>query len=197
MLTVAQLTQKVNEVVEKDGEDLITSKKWQEELIRKRDVYFGMSLHIDGACPYWISLREPSMGWVDHNIITNRPLYGWMGYPYQIIFDLQLFARYPSEKEILRQWRYSNYKPRQKAYFDLCIQMLQGAIFQDSGYSIEMQNKSDEDYIWGQNFTVNDETAKTNLPGYFNNNLSSICRDPNGYFLIIPDEEGNPWLLPE
>ncbi len=33
-----------------------------------------------------------------------------------------------------------------------CIQVVTGAIFQDSGYSITITDKADNEYIWGNNF---------------------------------------------
>lgn len=184
MLSISQLDQFVN------SPDFETKEKWQEDIIRRRDVYYGLSLHMDGACPYWISLRYPHLGWIPQNYIQNRPLMGWMGYEYHWIFDLQLFNRYPTEQEVIRNWRYSNYKPKQKAYFDNSIQMIQGAIFQDSGYSIKMTDQEDNDYIWGENFTVSwINQTKTNFANFISLNLKNICSDPNGFFLIIPKEE--------
>lgn len=170
--------------------DFDRKEKWQEDIIKRRDVYFGMSLHMDGACPYWISLRDPRLGWIPSNYMPVRPLMGWMGYEYHWIFDLQLFNRYPTEQELIRNWRYSNYKPKQKAYFDNCVQMLQGAIFQDSGYSITMTEEEDSTFIWGENFTVSwINGTKTNFANFFSLNLKNICSDPNGFFLMIPKEE--------
>lgn len=180
MLTLQGLTTLINE----------EGRKVQKDILSNRQVYYGMSLHIDGACPRWTSLRDNRLGWVIGNFIEKEPLTGWYGLPYQEIFDQILFNRYPNEKEVVRQWRYSQYKPFQKAFFGKAISMTTGAIFQDSGYSIELKDRQDNDYIWGSNFSVTDTlgTSKTNLVNYFAAHFKSIAEDPNGYFLVIPKE---------
>ncbi len=180
MLTLEGLTSLIND---KD-------RKIHKDILNNRQVYYGMSLHIDGACPRWTSLRDNRLGWVIGNFIEKEPLMGWYGLPYQEIFDIILFNRYPNEKEITRQWRFSQYKPFQKAFFGKAISMTTGAIFQDSGYSITLEDKEDNDYIWGNNFSVTHSvgTSKTNLVNYFAAHFKSIAEDPNGYFLVLPRE---------
>lgn len=184
MLSVQQLQEFIS------SPDFDKKEKWQDDILKRRGVYFGMSLHMDGACPYWWSLREPHLPWIKANLIRKNPLTGWMGMEYHWIFELQLFNRYPTEQDIIRNWRYSNYKPKQKAYFDNCVQMLQGAIFQDSGYSITMSDEADDAFIWGENFTVSPiNGTKTNFANFFSLNIKNICADPNGFFVIVPKEK--------
>lgn len=186
MLSLSQLNDLVN------NPHFDSKEKWQEEIVKRRDVYFGMSLHIDGACPAWYLMRDPRIGWLPGNLLEKRPIVGWYGYEYHWIFDNILFNRYPNEPEVIRQWRFSNYKPFQKVFFDKCISMVTGAIFQDSSYSVTIQDKDDNDYIWGNNFEVAYErggrSTKTNLVQYFAANFKTIAGDPNGLFLVIPRE---------
>lgn len=148
--------------------------KWQQ-------VYYGMSLHIDGVKPCYQTLRDPSLGWVENNmgrIYPNR--YG--GVHYQYIFENELFSRHPKEPEIIRQWRLGQYKPLTQAPFLNAIHVVTGAIFQDSGYELSIQNKDDNDYIWGENFD-----GRT-LVGYISAKFQNIASDPNGIFITIPSE---------
>lgn len=181
MLTLQGLTALIND----------ESRKVHDDIIKRRDVYYGMSLHIDGACPMWSYLRDNRLGWVQGNWVEKRPLVGWYGIEYQWIFDSILFNRYPNEKEVTRQWRFSTYKPFQKRFFGKAISMTTGAIFQDSGYSLTLADKDDNDYIWGNNFVVGENNAKSNLVNYFASHFKSIAEDPNGYFLVIPKEPAN------
>lgn len=160
-----------------------------------RRVYYGMSLHIAGILPYYQYLRE---GGVYVNYYPMGAKYHEM--EYQLIFDTQLFSRHPREPEITRQWRLSQYKPFTKAPFKQVIQVTTGAIFQDSGYSITVDDREDNDYIWGNNF------HGKSLPKYFADNFQSICEDPNGLFIVIPKEpyyatttnriEPDVWFVP-
>src|SRR5690348_15158757 len=73
---------------------------------RWRDVYYGMSLHTTGACPAFIPLD--GKGGLDKGYI-HPPNY--FGECYQHLFDRILFSRHPRENELIRQWRFSQYKP--------------------------------------------------------------------------------------
>lgn len=149
-----------------------------------KDLYFGMSLHIDGACPMYTALRDSRLGWVPGNFINKTPLLGWYGPEYHQIFDLFLFSRHPKEPEITRQWRFSQYKPFTKQGFGKAISMITGSIFQDSGYSITLDDQDDNDYIWGNNF------QGKKLTQFVSFHFKSIAEDPNGFFLVIPKEPG-------
>lgn len=154
-----------------------------------RRIYYGMSLHIDGACPAFTYQRDGVDAWV---YPTN-----YFGIEYQYIFDVFLLNRHPREAEKTRQWRLSQYKPFTQDPFLRVISVTTGAIFQDSGYSIEIENRQDQEYIWGENF--NDK----NLPNYISDHFQYIAEDPNGYFLVIPKEprsakkvEPQVWFVP-
>ena len=143
--------------------------------VRKwREVYYGMSLHIDGACPHFKNVRDGG---------TVYPK-NYFGPHYQHLFETYLFNRHPRENEYTRQWRLSQYRPVQKEPFHQVMQVITGAVFQDSGYGITIDDKEDSDYIWGSNFQGHD------LPGYIAANFQNICNDPNGIFVAIPAE---PW----
>lgn len=135
--------------------------------------YYGMSLHIDGACPAYIDQR------------TERTVYpkNYFGNEYQRVFD-QLFNVHQRESEVSRQWRLSMYRPFQQDAFQRVISMVKGAIFQDSGYGIAVDNTDDHDFIWGNNF--NSET----LPGFIEKHLQDIFNDPNGYIVCMPSSPG-------
>jgi hypothetical protein len=133
-------------------------------------VYYGMSLHLAGACPEF-----------KVNNVRVRPT-NWFGRRYQELFDFFLMSRHPRESEITRNWRYSQYRPYTKAPFKKIIDVINGALFQDGDYSITLVDKADNDYIWGNNFSGRD------LVNYIQWRMQSIMEDPNGYFVDIPKQ---------
>lgn len=148
--------------------------------MRWRNVYFDMSLHVDGACPAYRSLSSSTvMGTSTKGLIypTN-----YFGTDYQWIFENRLYSKHPRESQDQRNWRLSQHRPFTQQPFLQVIQVLMGAIFQDSNYSIDIQNKDDSDYIWGNNF------EGKNLVGYISEKFQHICVDPNGVFVVIPKE---------
>lgn len=149
-----------------------------------RGVYFGMSLHIDGACPAFTDLRYDTMAKTYVMNTAQTIPNNYFGIEYQQIFDRYLFSRHPREPEITRQWRMSQYKPFTQEPFRKVIQVVTGAIFQDSGYTIQVDDKDDNDYIWGNNF------EGKNLPQYVTDTFQNIAEDPNGVYVVIPK---NPW----
>lgn len=161
--------------------NLLNDKGYKEPqyLANWRRIYYGMSLHIDGICPAYRSLRFEGLRWGLGDLVY--PL-GWGGMEYQILFEDQLFSKHPHEPEITRQWRLSQYKPFTREPFLKAIQVITGAIFQDSGYSIEIDNKDDNDYIWSNNFDGK------NLVQYITATFQNICQDPNGVYVIIPEQ---------
>lgn len=145
-------------------------------------VYYGLSLHIDGACPAFQDLRYNVRERI-YTLNTKQTFpNNYFGADYQFIFDTYLFSRHPKEPEITRQWRMSQYKPFTQAPFQQVIQVITGAIFQDSGYQLSVEDTDDNDYIWGNNF------HGKNLINYFVSNFQNICSDPNGVFIVIPKE---------
>lgn len=163
--------------------DLLKDKdrKLPEFIDRWQQVYYGMSLHIDGVCPYYEVLRDPALGWINNNVQRRYPA-RWCGMPYQFIFENMLFSRHPREPEIIRQWRLSQYKPFTQAPFIQVIQVITGAIFQDAGYQVTLEDKDDNDYIWGNNF------EGRNLVNYVSDKFQNIAEDPNGLFVVIPKD---------
>lgn len=157
--------------------ELINNNKYERDfrLIEANNVYYGMSLHIDGVRPAYRCLNE-SGAWI--NIKPHQ----WVCNEYDFIFNYILFSRHPREHEDTRQWRLSQYRPFTRAPFLQCISVITGAIFQDSSYSITIENKEDNDYIWGNNFEDKD------LVQYISDNFQHIAEDPNGMFVVIPKE---------
>lgn len=161
-----------------------------------RRVYYGMSLHIAGVLPMYQYLRGEDGVYVNWYPM-GKEFWEW---EYQIIFETQLFSRHPREPEITRQWRLSQYKAFTKQPFKQVIQVINGALFQDSGYNVTVDDKDDNDYIWGKNFH-----GKT-LMGFIQDKFQSICEDPNGLFIVIPKEpyyqtttpriEPDVWFVP-
>lgn len=154
------------------------SKKYPEMSARLKqmaDVYYGMSLHTLGACPKFKKLSG-------QGTITPANYYGEK---YQCLFDNHLLSRYPRESEETRNWRYSQYRPLTKAPFSRISEIVTGAIFQDGNYSLEISNKDDYEYIWGNNFQGN------NIIGWYANiGYKSMVEDPNGLVVRMPKY---PW----
>lgn len=157
MLSIQQIEEKLKE--NKRG------KRWEQW----HDVYLGMSLHIDGVCPSFYDSRNN----------LQKP-YGWINQEYDLIFDLNLLNRFPTEREEIRNYRKSVYKPFTRAPFLQCISVISGAIFQDSGYVLKINSQRDSDYIWGNNFSGKD------LIQYISGHFTQIVEDPNGYFVVMP-----------
>lgn len=155
--------------------DLINDNKFKADkrIVNWRKVFYGMSLHIRGIRPAFIDMRYETRPRV-------TPDYLWCG-EYQEIFELYLFSRHPREEEVTRNWRLSQYKPLTKQPFQRAIEVITGAIFQDSGYRIDIPDETDREYIWGNNFEGRD------LPSYIVHSFQNICEDPNGVFLVIPE----------
>lgn len=157
-------------------QDLLNDKsknKEQERMLNIcRDVYYHMSLHIDGVLPAYTDLRSGNMVFP----------YDWRGINYQRIFETDLFSKYPNESEETRNYRLGQYKPLQKEAFTKAIQVIVGAIFQDSQYQIEIERKEDSEYIWGENF------EGKHLMAYLAAHFSDICNDPNAHFVTIPKQ---------
>lgn len=167
MLSILELTDIVNERGKYNDKDLRYN-QW-------RRIYYGMSIHVDGVLPSFIlpnGYPYHPMGWT-HELIS----------PYDEIFNLLLLAQYPNEAIETRNYRLSVYRPLTRAPFMQCIQVITGAIFQDSGYSITIEDKSDNDYIWGNNFDGKPLTQ------YISDSFPSIIEDPNGYFVTVPKVE--------
>jgi hypothetical protein len=150
----------------------------QRETIRKwMDVFYEVSLHTKGVRPRFKDLSIENGGYI------TPPR--WLGHEYQDIFDRYLMTRHPREPEITRQWRYSQYRPFTKAPFGMLTDILRGAIFQDSQYTLTLPEKEDNDYIWNNNF------LNKNLITYCAEILlPALLEDPNGYIVRIPSK---PW----
>lgn len=153
-------------------QDVLNQKITQSDLIKRwKDVYYGMSLHIDGACP---KFKDGDDRWI------TPPSY--FGEEYQWLFNRILLNRHPRESEVTRNWRFSQYRPFTKSAFGLIIELIGGTIFQDTNYSLIIPNDADSEYIWGKNFNGHD------IIQFFNWSLTHIMEDPNGYFVRIPKE---------
>lgn len=149
-------------------------------LKRWLEVYYSVTLHTKGARPKFKRLRDNSE-WCP-------PFY--FGEEYQNLFDNLLFSKHPREDEVTRQWRYSQYRPLTQAPLLRIIEVITGAIFQDSQYVIELSNKDDDDYIKGNNFEGSDG-VKYDLMSYFAQIiLLSIFEDANGFIVRMPTK---PW----
>jgi len=145
------------------------------DIVRQwQHVYYGISLHTTGAAP---SFQDPNGG------VIKPPNY--YGEEYQNIFKYYLLNRHPRESDVTRNWRYSQYRPFTKDPFQRVIEVVKGAVFQDSNYSITLNNREDNEYIWGNNFNGYD------LPHFFGWSLQHLFEDPNGFFVRIPKQAWN------
>lgn len=157
-MTLAEIVELINEPEKKDKRQ----KSWE-------GVYTGMSLHIDGVCPSFL----------DSNKRVVYPL-GWVNSKYDYYFDTILLNKFPTEQSWVKNWRKSVYKPLTRAPFLQCISVVTGAIFQDSGYAIELNNQEDNDYIWGNNFDNKDFIQ------FLVSKFQEIAEDPNGLLFVCP-----------
>lgn len=146
--------------------------KDQKALLKRwKDIYYGISLHTTGACPKFKNLSNGQ--------IIVPPNY--FGQEYQNLFDKFLFSRHPRETDEQRMWRYSQYRPLTRAPFLQLTDIVVGAIFQDSNYSIVVENDDDREYIWKANFQGYD------IAGWFANiGIPSMIEDPNGIIVRMP-----------
>lgn len=154
--------------------ELLKFNTWKkpQELTKGVIDYYGMSLHIDGILPAFIN--ADGMRIVPDVRVTPE---------YQYIFDNYLFSKHPREKAEQRWWRYSQYRPLQKDAFLRVISVINAAIFQDTGYSVVVESKEDEDYVWATN-----ETQSVNFFSQFINNTKNIHTDSFGFLTVIPSK---------
>lgn len=140
-------------------------KKWE-------DVYYSTSIHTDGACPRYKLLN--GNGYCEPR--------NYFGEKYQEIFNNRLFARHPREDDLTRQWRFAVYKPLTREPFLQLSELVLGTIFQDSNYSIAINNENDSKYILMQpSFEGYDLVGWMVNIGY-----GLMINDPNGYFVRMP-----------
>lgn len=149
--------------------------KSEEAIIKRwRGVYYGISLHTTGACPAFKNLNGGGTIYPDN----------YFGPEYQRIFNDFLMSRHPREADVTRNWRFSQYKPLTRAPFQQLIRVISGAIFQDSNYSVSIQDQDDFDYIINQN-----NFDDNHLMGWFASvGIQSMLEDPNGFFVRMPSK---------
>lgn len=182
MRNLSGLLSFLNDSKERKGFDIPEIAKWAE-------VYYRMSLHIDGAAPRFRNLFNSNRDLLDFAGDWVEP-YNYYGEQYQKIFSHFLLSRHPRENPLIYQWRLSQYKPFTQEPFQKAIQVITGAIFQDSNYSIACEDREDNAYIEGNNF------EGQTLVGYLSSSFQEICNDPNGYFVVIPRQPGYETTTP-
>lgn len=151
----------------------IKDKIFTERLDKWRWLYYGMSLHTLGAAPAFNSLR------------TGGKIYpvNYLGEKYQYLFEEFQFSRHPSEPEVTRQWRFSQYRPLTRGPLSLLSEVVTGSVFQTGQFEIAISQEDDNAYIWGNNFHGYD------IAGYFENiGYREMIDDANGVFLRIPKQ---------
>lgn len=177
--------------------DLLNDRGYKEPpyINRRRQVYYRMALHIDGACPAFINLRDKGV------TSPNAAIYphNYFGIDFQYVFETFLYNRHAREAEVSRQWRMSQHKPFTKAPFINAIQTITGAIFQDSGWGLKVDDAKDDEFVKGNNFHGLD------LVSYIQSEFKNICSDPNAVFLTMPRQsaiatganvEPDIWFVP-
>lgn len=145
-----------------------------------KSLYFNISVHTTGVCPSYFPLRwdKQTKLWA----ITNSlyyPVY-WLYPEYDLVFD-RLFGAHPREPEITRELRKSLYKPYQQAPLTQAMDKCKAIISAENKYTLEIDDKDDNDYIWGKNFDGK------NFVDYIFWHFKAICEDPNSLFIVMPD----------
>ncbi len=155
-----------------------THKSMPPSILKWREIYYRTSIHTTGTCPSFYGVRDGVLG--------NAAIYpsGWMHERYDLIFSNHLLNGHPREAEITRNQRKSVYRPYQMQPLLESIQTTQASIFGESKYTLTVEDKEDNDYIWGDNFE-----GKT-FVGYFEWMFKTICEDPNSLFLVVPRKAG-------
>lgn len=165
----------VNEILSKlnDSQFIGDCEKQQ---LKAKGVFIATSLHTLGAVPKFRirggRFYEP---------------YNYLGPDYQDRFDNILLAMHPREDKDLRNWRFSQYKPLSKGVFSQLDGDVLGAIFQDSNYSIIINDEKDAKFI------LNDGNFEgLDLISWFKQKGYALMRDdPNGYFVRMPRNAWN------
>lgn len=165
----------VNEILSKlnDNKFIVDCEKQQ---LKAKGVFIATSLHTLGAVPkFRIRGRR------------DYEPYNYLGPDYQERFDNILLAMHPREDKDLRNWRFSQYKPLTKGVFAQLDGDVIGAIFQDSNYSIIINDEKDA------NFILNDGNFEgLDLISWFKQKGYALMRDdPNGYFVRMPKNAWN------
>lgn len=193
MLDIQLILDFLNNKVKPEEHERTILNKW-------RNLYFGMSLHTSGAAPAFTDLSNNgltvpvSTNWGGYGqYLSNLQSIGfdyngyWIfppnfqGWEYHFIFDKIIFTRHPREPEEIRQWRFSQYVPLTQGPCGQLNEVVTGAIFQDSNFTIELDNPKDNEYIQSNNFSGYD------LVGYISNiAYKDIVEDANGFVLRIP-----------
>lgn len=171
---MADIIKKITEIL--NGREKITLpaivSKWQ-------NIYYNISVHTTGVCPSYIPLRWENSAWTLAGGATVYPVY-WIYPQYDLVFD-RLFSAHPREPQITREWRKSQYRPHQQAPLLQAIDKSCSIISADNKYTLVVDDKEDNDYIWGANF------EGKNLVRYVFGHFKAICEDPNCLFIVVPD----------
>ncbi|WP_312208283.1 hypothetical protein [Empedobacter sp.] len=142
-----------------------------------RDVYYAITLHTKGVRPAFKDLSK------NNNSGYIKPP-GYIDGNYQDLFEKFILSRHPREEEVTRWWRYSQYKPLTKSAFQRLIKVVRGLIYQDIKHTLKIDDKSNSDYLEGNNFQ-----EKNNFISLFKNIiLQTLFEDPNGFIVIIPSK---------
>lgn len=150
-----------------------------------RNIYFRTSIHTTGTCPSFYPLRYEAQKGLYYLGTTLTYPTAWINGWYDQIFDDFLLNRHPKESNIIREWRKSVYRPYQQAALQQCIDKVKAIISSENKYTLKVENKDDNDYIWGANFDGR------SLVDYVFHHFKTICEDPNSIFLVLPKNPYN------
>lgn len=145
-----------------------------------QNIFYRTSIHTTGACPRFYPLRDDGYG-LSESYYTPS---GWINANYDTIFSTHMLNKHPRESQVIRELRKSWYRPYQMAPLLESIGSTAATIFGESKWTLSVENKEDNDYIYGNNFE-----GKT-LVGYFEHMFKAICEDPNSLFIVVPKEAG-------
>lgn len=152
-------------------------------LLQWQNIYYRMSIHTTGVCPAFYPLRwDNNRGYYIDNVLSYPTF--WLNAIYDRIFDDYLLNRHPRESNEIREYRKSVYRPYQQAALQQAIDKVKASIFAENKYTLVVESKDDNDYIWGRNFD-----GKT-LVDYVAYHFKSIVEDPNSLFVVLPREAG-------
>jgi hypothetical protein len=146
-------------------------------LTKWKNIYYNVSVHTTGVCPSYYPLRYDDR---TYKAVLGSTLYYpfyWLYPEYDIVFE-RLFGMHPREPHATRELRKSMYKPYQQAALSKAMDKCKAIISADNKYTLLVDDKADNDYIWGDNFDGK------NLVDFFFWHFKAICEDPNSKFIV-------------
>jgi hypothetical protein len=173
---MSEIIKKVTEILngKEKLDPLAILSKW-------KNIYYNISVHTTGVCPAYYPLRYEGNSKARSVVLGESMIYPfyWIYPEYDIVFD-RLFGMHPREPHATRELRKSLYKPHQQAPLTKAIDKCKAVISAENKYTLFVDDKEDNDYIWGKNFDGK------NLVEFIFWHFKTICEDPNSKFIVRP-----------